>query len=199
MFEDPMTTRTTDEEGPPLADKEATIAAIADALADLQAAYDDRDQALAQYLGVGRTDLRCLDLIIRGGPQTASDLGARLHLTRGSMTTLIDRLERAGYVRRRDDPSHGRRKLIIPTPRLANAITPVIRARQAEGTRELRRLPTADLPVILRFLQTTLAGQDAVRQAYLSLATFPNPAHPAQPHEQCSPRSAHPMTEKPSG
>jgi len=187
-----MTAQTAGEEEQPLADREATIAAIASALADLQAAYDDRDRALAQYLGVGRTDLRCLDLIIRGGPQTASELGARLHLTRGSMTTLIDRLERAGYVRRHDDPSHGKRKLIIPTPRLADAITPVIQARQAEGTRELRSQPTADLHVILGFLQTTLAGQDAVRQAYLSLATSRNPAHPAPPHEQRSPGPAHP-------
>jgi DNA-binding MarR family transcriptional regulator len=182
-----MTTRTPGEGEQPPADREATIAAIASALADLQAAYDDRDRALAQYLGVGRTDLRCLDLIIRGGPQTASELGARLHLTRGSMTTLIDRLERAGYVRRRDDPSHGKRKIIAPTPRLADAITPVIQARQAMGTRELRSQRTADLHVILRFLQTTLAGQDAVRQAYVSLAASPDPAHLAPQHEQPSP------------
>ncbi|WP_279580101.1 MarR family winged helix-turn-helix transcriptional regulator [Fodinicola feengrottensis] len=47
---------------------------------------------------------------MREGPQTASQLGARLHLTRGSMTTLVDRLERAGYATRHDDPQHGRRK-----------------------------------------------------------------------------------------
>jgi DNA-binding MarR family transcriptional regulator len=157
------------------AGREATIAAIASALADLQAAYDDRDRAAAQYLGVGRTDLRCLDLIIRGEPQTASELGTRLHLTRGSMTTMIDRLERTGYVRRINDPGHGKRKLITPTPRLADAIAPVIQARMATGTRELRSQSATDLDVILRFLQTTLAGQDAVRQAILSLATAGNP------------------------
>lgn len=54
-----------------------------EAMADLQAAYDDRDRALAEHLGIGRTYLRCLDLIMRGGPQTASGLGAQLHLTRG--------------------------------------------------------------------------------------------------------------------
>jgi DNA-binding MarR family transcriptional regulator len=151
-------------------DKQAAIAAIGDALADLQAAYDDRDRAVAEYLGVGRTDLRCLDLVIRGGPQSASELGAKLHLTRGSMTTLIDRLERARYVERREDPSHGKRKLVVPTARLAQAITPIVRARQAEGARELGQLPVADLGVILDFLRTTLAGQEAVRQTCLSLA-----------------------------
>lgn len=157
-------------------DKRAAIAAISDALADLQAAYDDRDRALADYLGVGRTDLRCLDLIIRAGPQTASELGRKLHLTRGSMTTLIDRLERARYVQRRDDPSHGKRKLVVPTPQLAEAIVPVMRARQAEGARELGQLPVADLEVILQFLRTTLAGQEAFRQVYLSLVAPGPPA-----------------------
>ncbi len=141
--------------------KDATIDAIGNALADLQAAYDDRDRALAEYLGVGRTDLRCLDLIVRGGPQTASELGVRLHLTRGSMTTLIDRLERAGYAVRRDDPHHGKRKLIIPTPRLVEAITPVVRARQAEGTRELEGERLGDLRIILAFLKSTLAQQES--------------------------------------
>ena len=178
-----MTGQAAGEDGHPVTDREATIAAIASALADLQAAYDDRDRALAQYLGVGRTDLRCLDLIIRGGPQTASELGTRLHLTRGSMTTLIDRLERAGYVERRDDPGHGKRKLITPTPRLVEAITPGVQARQAAGMRELGSQPTADLHVILRFLQTTLAGQDAARLAWQSLAMSRNPAHPDPPPE----------------
>lgn len=150
-------------------EKEAAIAAISTALADLQAAYDDRDRAMAQYLGVGRTDLRCLDLIIRGGPQTASELGGKLHLTRGSMTTLIDRLEQSGYVQRQEDPSHGKRKLIVPTRRLADAITPVVQSRQAAGTRELDDLPVSELHVVLRFLRTTLAGQDAVRREILSL------------------------------
>ena len=161
------------------AEKEATITAIADAMADLQAAYDDRDRALANYLGVGRTDLRCLDLIIRGGPQTASALGASLHLTRGSMTTLIDRLERAGYVRRREDPNHGKRKLITVTQHLAHAITPAIQARQAKGAAELRRMSAEELSVILRFLQTTIAGQEPVRQAYLALSSTPE-AHASE-------------------
>lgn len=171
------------------ADKEATITAIANSLADLQAAYDDRDRALADYLGVGRTDLRCLDLIIRGGPQTASALGARLHLTRGSMTTLIDRLERAGYVRRRDDPNHGKRKLINPTQRLADATTAVA-ARRAKGVHELRQFSTDELRVIHEFLKTTLTGQEAVRQAYLSLASATEPVRRTSRQPKPTRRSA---------
>ena len=145
------------------------IAAIGEALAELQAAYDDRDRALAAYLGVGRTDLRCLDLIVRHGPQTASALGARLHLTRGSMTVLIDRLVRAGYVERHDDPHHAKRKRIVPTPLLAARIAPVATA-QREGADALREASPSDLAIIEQFLRATLARQATITARYQALA-----------------------------
>lgn len=139
--------------------KREIIAAIGVALADLQAAYDDRDRALAQRLGIGRTDLRCLDLIIRGGPQSASRLGEQLNLTRGSMTTLVDRLERVGYVRRRADPHHGKKKLIVPTLGLVATVRPLVEARSATGARALDRLGAVELSIILDFLRSTVTLQ----------------------------------------
>jgi DNA-binding MarR family transcriptional regulator len=146
-------------------DRAALTSAIGAALADLQAAYDDRDRAMAESLGVNRTDLRCLDLIVRGGPRTATELAARMHLTRGSMTTLIDRLEEAGYVERQDDPRHGRRKLINPTPALMAAISPMVERAVANGQARLARYTDSELRLILEFLHATHAGQDAVTEA----------------------------------
>jgi DNA-binding MarR family transcriptional regulator len=145
--------------------KREIIAAISAALADLQAAYDDRDRALASVLGVGRTDLRCLDLITRSGPQTASQLGRQLNLTRGSMTTLIDRLEKAGYAKRYADPEHGKRKLVAPTPKLVQAIEPAIQARHDEGSHRLQSKSATELNLILDFLRSTVAQQASARDA----------------------------------
>ncbi|GAA1657591.1 hypothetical protein GCM10009765_03890 [Fodinicola feengrottensis] len=142
--------------------RKALVAQVSAALADLQAVYDDRDQALADALGVNRTDLRCLDLIVREGPQTASQLGARLHLTRGSMTTLVDRLERAGYATRHDDPQHGRRKLVVPTAKLVDAITPLLAPARQHGEARLHKYGDGELRLVLDFLRTTHAAQDAV-------------------------------------
>jgi len=146
-------------------DRATLAAAVGAAMADLQAAYDDRDRALAEALGVNRTDLRCLDLIVRGGPQSATELGARLHLTRGSMTTLIDRLEHGGYVRRHDDPDHGRRKLVTPTPKLVEAITPLLKPAIVNGQARLAKYTDPELRLILGFLQSTLSGQGVVVEA----------------------------------
>lgn len=146
-------------------DRATLTAAVGAAMADLQAAYDDRDRALAEALGVNRTDLRCLDLIVRGGVLTATELGARLHLTRGSMTTLIDRLESAGYVQRHGDPDHGRRKLITPTRHLLEVLTPLLKPAIENGHARLAKYGEAELRLILGFLQDTLSGQSVVVEA----------------------------------
>ncbi|MGH3428814.1 MAG: MarR family winged helix-turn-helix transcriptional regulator [Mycobacteriales bacterium] len=149
----------------PSPEREEIVAAVSSALAELQAAHDDRDRALAEALGVGRTDLRCLDLIVREGPQTATELGARLHLTRGSMTTLIDRLAHAGYAQRHDDPGHGRRKLIAPTPKLIDTIGPLFRTVRERGHERMNDYTEIELTVVLRFLRATAAGQSDLVEA----------------------------------
>jgi len=69
-------------------------------------------QAVAQRAGLNSVDLECLDLILAGGPATAGQIGKRTGLTSGAVTGLIDRLERAGFVRRIAD-AHDRRKVLV--------------------------------------------------------------------------------------
>jgi DNA-binding MarR family transcriptional regulator len=50
------------------------------------------------------------------GPQRQSDLAAAFDTDSASMTRTVQRLERAGFVRRRPDPSDGRATLVETTP-----------------------------------------------------------------------------------
>src|SRR5205823_14478687 len=55
-------------------------------------------------------DHKCLSLIVRAGGQVgAGELAAMSGLSSGAVTGVIDRLERAGYVRRVPDPADRRR------------------------------------------------------------------------------------------
>lgn len=45
---------------------------------------------------------------------TAGELGKKTGLSTGSVTALIDRLEKAGYVMRKKDPEDKRRVIIVP-------------------------------------------------------------------------------------
>lgn len=68
---------------------------------------------IAEKLGLSATDHKCLDLAIRGGgPLTAGRIAELSGLSTGAVTGVIDRLERAGYVRRVRDP-HDRRKVLV--------------------------------------------------------------------------------------
>src|SRR5919197_2394908 len=77
------------------------------------------DEAAAAYLGVTPTDGRAIDVIDKHGRITAGELARELRLSTGAVTTLVDRLERAGFARRVRDDEDRRRVLIETTPVVA--------------------------------------------------------------------------------
>ena len=66
---------------------------------------------VGRLLGLSAIDHKCLDLISRG-PVTAGAIADHTGLTTGSVTSLIDRLEKAGYVER-SRASRDRRRVTI--------------------------------------------------------------------------------------
>ena len=78
------------------------------------------DERVAKRLKLSRTDLRCLDLIVRLGPITAGRLAEETGLTTGAVTFMLDRLEEAGMVTRRRDTEDRRRVWVESVPSAAN-------------------------------------------------------------------------------
>jgi DNA-binding MarR family transcriptional regulator len=81
--------------------RQELIAQLFEEIRASQNATDVFDDAVCRKLGINRTDHRCIDILERHGPLTAGELAERLHLTTGAVTTVIDRLERKGFARRR--------------------------------------------------------------------------------------------------
>ena len=73
-------------------------------------------QVSADAAGLGPTDVYTLNLLASAGPLTAGQLAERTRLTTGAVTRLIDRLERAGHVRRLPDPVDRRRVHVAIEP-----------------------------------------------------------------------------------
>lgn len=73
-------------------------------------------QNMAQKMGVVHTDLKTANILNETGPITAGELSKITGLSTGSVTALVDRLEKAGYVRRERDKSDRRRVMIVPIP-----------------------------------------------------------------------------------
>jgi DNA-binding MarR family transcriptional regulator len=104
-----------------------------------QNAADAMDAAVADWLGVNRTDVICLDILARLGTVPAGRLAEESRLTTGAVTAVLDRLERAGYVRRLADPNDRRRVLVETTDRFRelaeHAWGPVAEGLLASGRR----------------------------------------------------------------
>jgi DNA-binding MarR family transcriptional regulator len=80
---------------------------------DMGAAATMFHSVVADKLGLSATDHKCLELASRAeGPVTAGRIAELSGLSTGAVTGVIDRLERAGYVRRVRDP-HDRRKVLV--------------------------------------------------------------------------------------
>lgn len=84
-----------------------------------QSAVDDFDRELARLMGVNETDLRCLEILFAVEEITPRELSRQLGLTTGSVTTMLDRLEKLAYLTRTPHPDDRRKTLIRVTPEAA--------------------------------------------------------------------------------
>jgi MarR family transcriptional regulator, 2-MHQ and catechol-resistance regulon repressor len=75
-------------------------------------------EALRSVAGfqMGITDFAVLEALLHKGPLTVTELGEKVLLTSGSMTTAIDRLETRGLVTRQGDATDRRARIIHLTP-----------------------------------------------------------------------------------
>jgi DNA-binding MarR family transcriptional regulator len=127
--------------------------ALLDAVRRAQSAVDRTDELAAQLLGINRTDLRCLDILERFGTRSAGELSDELLVTTGAVTALIDRLERAGYIRRVADPNDRRRVLVELEPRARTKLHDIYAPLAVGGQEILLRLSKADLDIVIAFLR----------------------------------------------
>jgi DNA-binding MarR family transcriptional regulator len=98
------------------------IAEVREAFRRNGQAGDAMDQAAAEFLGIHRTDGRLLDILQMDGRMSAGELARAGHLSPAALTAALDRLERAGYVRRLRDEQDRRRVFVEITDR-ANELT----------------------------------------------------------------------------
>jgi DNA-binding MarR family transcriptional regulator len=86
--------------------------AIKLALRDLRVQLAVLNYRVGSRLGVNDVDLDCLDLIARDGPLSPSALARHAGLHPATMTGILDRLERGGWIARERDPSD-RRAVVV--------------------------------------------------------------------------------------
>jgi AraC family transcriptional regulator len=110
------------------------------------AAFDD---VAAQILALHRSDLACMTMLLFGGAASVDQLTAALRVQRRAITATVERLELAGYARRRRDVDVARIELTEHARRWIERIWGPLRE---EGGRLLGTYSTRDLAVMSTFM-----------------------------------------------
>jgi MarR family 2-MHQ and catechol resistance regulon transcriptional repressor len=106
-------------------------------------------QANLRHLGLGLTDFVILESVLHAGPITPSRLGDRVGLTRGSITSAVDRLAARGLVTREPNATDARSSLVKLTPIGATVIKAAWKAHAEAVASLLAEAITPEESVVL--------------------------------------------------
>jgi DNA-binding MarR family transcriptional regulator len=107
----------------------------------------------AEKVGLGLTDMQMVHLLQLHGPSTPSRLAAWTGLSSGGITVALDRLEKAGYIRREPNPADRRSLLIKQVPVRMREVAAMYEGVERETRRLLATLPQGDLEAVVRFFE----------------------------------------------
>ena len=108
------------------------------------------------------SDFAVLEVLLHKGPQSVGEIGRRVDLTSGSITTAIDRLERRGLVARAAHASDRRARVVHLTPDGKARITHVSATHKEAMDRAAHGLSKAERGTLIELLKKL--GTTAERQ-----------------------------------
>jgi DNA-binding MarR family transcriptional regulator len=112
-------------------------------------------------LGLGASDSQFLTLLRIHGPMTPGQLAAATALTSGTVTGVIDRLEKSELVRRERVSDDRRKVLVVPMPDAADRLAPLYAGQAAMLQGVLARRTRAELETIMKFLGDLVAESES--------------------------------------
>ncbi|GAA2076996.1 MarR family transcriptional regulator [Streptomyces albiaxialis] len=145
-------------------DRRRATTEVKGALRELSLQLTLLDRQVSARVSLKDVDLDCLDLINRTGPLTPTALARQANLHPATLTGILDRLERAGWIARERDPSD-RRAMRIRALRDRNGELVSLYAGMNSAIDAICADYTdADLALLTDFLtRATAAGQHAAQ------------------------------------
>ncbi len=142
---------------------------------DLVRAFRSRfeEAVAASSVAVTPAESRVLLDLTKHGPSRQAEIGERLSIGAMSVTGLVDRLERAGFIRREADPHDRRAKCIHLTDASRSVLDEVQSVKQALRERAGRGIDPADYEVyarVIRRMRSNLADDPQSEDALPSNA-----------------------------
>lgn len=116
-------------------------------------------EAVAAHLGMSVAEWKCLGLLREHGSSSASRLADLSGFTTGAITGIVDRLERAGYVRREPHPTDRRSVIVQPQPmkEVQQRVGPIFQSLLSAMATIASHYTAAELKSIASFFRETTA------------------------------------------
>ena len=130
-------------------------------------------KTVADRAGISASDMDCMDFLNLEGRMTAGRLAELTGLTTGAITGVIDRLEKAGYVRRERDDSDRRKVFIAVVPETAAKIGRLYVPMQQSMQKVWSRYSEEELRLLLRFANDGYKGVLEATEALKDLLDAP--------------------------
>lgn len=118
--------------------------------------------AVARKLGLKITDEKCLRLLAIKGFSTPTELSRYTGLTSGSTTAMLDRLERAQFIRRKPNPEDRRGVLIEVNKKWSEKASLLVSGVQQANAELVASYSDEELEIIADFL--TRFAQNLIEQ-----------------------------------
>ena len=116
---------------------------------------------VARRYGLSHAALNALAVIEGNGtPLPTGEISARMHITTGTMTTVLDTLERNSYIRRLADPNDRRRVLVDITPTAQTLLDQMLPEVQQRAKAVMSVLDDDSLHALLETLATLIDAID---------------------------------------
>jgi len=155
--------------------RKRAINEIRDLLRGVNAQLAQLNHQVGTRLEIKDVDLECLDLLARNGPLSPSALARRAGLHPATMTGVLDRLERGGWVTRERDPGDRRAVLVVPRKDRGAEIFRLYAGMNGALDEICAGYDEAELGVLADFLRRVASAGER------STAELAEPAEPAEP------------------
>ncbi|WP_249167110.1 MarR family winged helix-turn-helix transcriptional regulator [Bradyrhizobium sp. JYMT SZCCT0428] len=135
-------------------------------------------QTVANVAGISGSDLECLDFLNLEGRVTAGRLAEVTGLTTGAITGVVDRLEKAGFVRRERDETDRRKVFIATVPDSVAQIGRFYVPMQQAMHKLWSTYSEAELQLLLRFASESYKSVLEATEALKGLIDAPKQKAP---------------------
>ena len=118
------------------------------------------NQKIADEIGVNLRDLQVIHLLQLHGPSQPRDLARWAFVTTGGMTVVLDRLEKAGYVKREPNPADRRSCIVHLIPKSLRRFGDAYQSKSDLLEGVASKYSDRDLKLLIEFFDRLNAGTE---------------------------------------